>query len=199
MTLTRPQPTEILVSYEGWLEHQPLAANTRCAYRTQVRQFCSFLEGAPDKYGNALNEPRTRDYAVRDYKTYLKTERKFKPTTGNLALAALDHFYSFLRMDQAVVKREDLPQQAPRALHPDEQQDFLRAVERCSSARDRAVAILLFFTGLRVGECSSLEAHDVLVSARKGKVIVRSGKGDAYREVPLNSEAREACRASVVE
>lgn len=33
---------------------------------------------------------------------------------------------------------------------------------------------------------------DVAVSGRKGKVIVRSGKGDAYREVPLNAAARTA-------
>jgi site-specific recombinase XerD len=32
----------------------------------------------------------------------------------------------------------------------------------------------------------------VAVSARRGRVKVRSGKGDAYREVPLNSACRKA-------
>jgi len=34
----------------------------------------------------------------------------------------------------------------------------------------------------------------VQLSARKGQVIVRQGKGERYREVPLNSEVREALR-----
>ena len=199
MTPSQPHPTTILAGYEGWLSRQPLAANTRRAYLTQARQFCSFLEESPDVYHDALVDARARDYAVRDYKTHLKTVRKLKPTTVNLALAALDHFYSFLHLGQAAVQREALPQQAPRALNPAEQKAFRRAVERCSSIRDRAVAVLLFFTGIRVGECSSLDVGDVLTSARKGKIIVRSGKGDAYREVPLNSEAREACRAWAAE
>jgi len=32
---------------------------------------------------------------------------------------------------------------------------------------------------------------DILVSARKGMVIVRSGKGETYREVPLNAEMHQ--------
>src|SRR5207244_2820189 len=42
--------------------------------------------------------------------------------------------------------------------------------------------------------CAALNMDDVRISARKGMVIVRSGKGDTYREVPLNAEVREALR-----
>lgn len=61
--------------------------------------------------------------------------------------------------------------------------------------RDRAVALLLINTGLRIGECAALDVDDVAISARKGRVIVRECKGDAYREVPLNAEARDAMDA----
>src|SRR5271165_4999632 len=47
------------------------------------------------------------------------------------------------------VRREDLPKEAPRALEPEEQKRFMRAVERCTSIRDRAIALLLFYTALR--------------------------------------------------
>lgn len=53
---------------------------------------------------------------------------------------------------------------------------------------------MLFYTGIRVGECSALNLDDVLMSARKGIVIVRSGKGDLYREIPLNTELQEALK-----
>jgi site-specific recombinase XerD len=39
----------------------------------------------------------------------------------------------------------------------------------------------------------------VAVSARKGKVIVRSGKGDTYREIPLNSEVRDGLQMWLAE
>jgi hypothetical protein len=72
-------------------------------------------------------------------------------------------------------------------------------VERCRSVRDRALALLLFYTALRIGECASLDSDDVALSARKGRVIVRAGTGDTYREVALNTEAREALVAWLTE
>jgi len=189
---TSASPAPIFETYMSWLATQALAANTRRTYRTQVRQFCDYLIDYPAKYGDPLRDEHARDYAVRDYKTFLKVQHKRQPSTVNLALAAIDHFYQFLRLGAADVKREDLPQQAPQALSPEEQKDFLRAVERWGSIRDQAMALLLFYTGLRVSECAALTVADVLVSARKGKVIVRSGKGDRYREVPLNASARQA-------
>jgi site-specific recombinase XerC len=50
---------------------------------------------------------------------------------------------------------------------------------------------MLLFTGLRLAELVALDVDDVRVSARKGLVVVRSGKGDAYREVPLNALVRQ--------
>ena len=187
----------IFTDYEIWLSKQPLSVHTRRAYRTQVRQFCIYLDQADSEYGDPLKDEHARNYAVRDYKSYLKTVRKRKPATVNIALAAIDNFYRFLQMSPADVKREDLPQQAPRALTEDEQKRFLRAVERSPSIRDQAIASLLFYTGLRIGECAALNQDDVLISARKGTVIVRQGKRDSYREIPLNANARRALDAWV--
>ena len=77
-------------------------------------------------------------------------------------------------------------------MNPDDQRKFLRAVEQWPVARDRAIALTFFYTGLRLSELAGLDADDVAVSARRGRVTVRSGKGDQYREVPLNSACRTA-------
>jgi site-specific recombinase XerD len=183
---------QTLAAYDAWLDRQPLAAKTRTAYRLQVRQYGAYLAQRPPTSDDPLHTPFARDYAIRDYKTYLKTERQAKPTTVNLALAAIDHFHQFMGNDRPQVQRESLPAQAPRALKPEEQKAFLRAVERTPLVRDRAIAHLLFYTAIRLGECAALNLDDVHVSARKGVVIIRSGKGDTYREVPLNAEIREA-------
>jgi site-specific recombinase XerC len=73
----------------------------------------------------------------------------------------------------------------PRSLGAWEQKRYLRAAERRPNARDRAIARLLFYTGLRVGELAALDTDDVAVSARKGLITVRSGKGSKTRGVPL--------------
>ena len=190
-------PAQQLERYETWLETQPLAAATRRVYRGHVCRFVEFLASWPGEGGDPLTDAHARDYAVRDFKSYLKTVRRAQPASVNLALAAVDHFYRFLGAGRPDVRREELAQAAPRALSPGELRRFLRAVERCESPRDRAIALLLVNTGLRIGECAALDVDDIAVSARKGRVVVREGKGDAYREVPLNAEAREALDAWV--
>jgi site-specific recombinase XerD len=178
--------------YQGWLSRQPLSPNTKRTYRTRVSQYLEYLAATSAEYGDPLEDLHARDYAVRDYKSYLKAVRKAKPSSVNLSLAAIDNFYLFLGMGRPEVRREELAQAAPRSLSGEEQKRFLRAVERSSEIRDRAIALLLFYGGLRIGELCGLNVEDVALSARKGRVVVRSGKGDSYREVVLNSEVREA-------
>lgn len=188
---TEDRWTRIRAEYEGWLSRQPLSANTKRAYRTRVSRYLEYLAATPVEYGDPLEDLHARDYAVRDYKSYLKSVRRAKPSSVNLSLAAIDNFCLFLGMGRPEVRREDLAQAAPRSLSGEEQKRFLRAVERSSEIRDKAIALLLFYGGLRIGELCGLDVEDVALSARKGRVIIRSGKGDSYREVVLNSEARE--------
>lgn len=72
---------------------------------------------------------------------------------------------------------------------------LVRAAERHGSRRDQAIILALLHTGLRVGELCTLDVRNIEMSQRKGRVIVRAGKGEKYREVPLNAECRRALRA----
>src|ERR1700730_10463964 len=135
---------QTLTAYDAWLDRQRLAAKTRVAYRLQVHQYGAYLAQHPSTADDPLRTPFARDYAIRDYKSYLKTERQAKPTSVNLALAAIDHFHQFIGNDRPQVQRESLPAQAPRALKLEEQKVLLRAVERTPALRDRAIAQMLF-------------------------------------------------------
>jgi site-specific recombinase XerD len=119
----------------------------------------------------------------------MKVDRGLSPASVNQALAGMDHLFRFLGLGAAIVRREELPRSAPRALDIDAQRLLLQAAEE-STARDRAIVALLLFTGLRLSEVAALQVADVRISARKGVVVVRSGKGDAYREVELNALVR---------
>jgi integrase/recombinase XerC len=81
------------------------------------------------------------------------------------------------------VRRDEPPKRAPRALEAREQKRYLRAVEARPSSRDRAIGRLLFYSGLCVSELVALDVKDVPLSARKGKVLVRSGKCEDSREI----------------
>ena len=107
--------------------------------------------------------------------------------------------HSHLGVGRPVAKRERVPVTAPETLEEPEQRQFLRAAQKCGSVRDTAIALLLLlYTGLRVEKVHHLDLIDVPISARRGKVIVRAGKGEhggIYREVPMHHAAREALRA----
>jgi site-specific recombinase XerD len=182
--------TEALSAYLEWLEGRPLAVRSREAYAHQVRRYLAWLGDRSPVDGDPLVDGAARDWAVRDYKRHLKAVQRWKPASVNLALAALDSLYTQLGLGRPIVRREELSKAAPRAITEEEQRRLLRIAE-CARARDRAIVVLLLYTGLRLAELAALDTSDVKLSARKGVVIVRSGKGDAYREVPLNALVRQ--------
>ena len=181
----------VLAGYGDWLKRQPLAARSREAYLAQVRDFVTWLAGS-EHGAKALADQHVRDWAVRDYKRFAKTTKRWGPASVNQALAAIDNFYRSLGAGRPDVAREELAQTAPRALDEAQQRTFLRFVAASPSARDRAIATVFFYTGLRLSELAALDMTDVAISARRGRVTIRTGKGDAYREVPLNSVCRTA-------
>jgi site-specific recombinase XerD len=180
----------LLDAYLSWLESRPLAARSREAYAHQVRRYLAWLGDRSPVDGDPLVDEAARDWAVRDYKRHLKAVERWKPASVNLSLAALDSFYTQLGLGRPVVRREEMSKAAPRAISEEEQRRLLRMCER-APARDRAIVVVLLYTGLRLAELVALDLDDVRISARKGLMIVRSGKGDAYREVPLNALVRQ--------
>ncbi len=59
-------------------------------------------------------------------------------------------------------------------------------------ARNYAIVQMLLQTGIRLSECSGLTFGDITFGERSGLLLVRAGKGNKVRSVPLNASAREA-------
>ena len=116
----------LLDTYLAWLEGRPLAARSREAYAHQVRRYLVWLGDRSPVDGDPLAESDARDWAVRDYKRHLKAVERWKPASVNLALAALDSFYTQLGLGRPVVRREELSKNAPRAITVEEQRRLLR-------------------------------------------------------------------------
>ncbi|MGZ6565421.1 MAG: tyrosine-type recombinase/integrase [Solirubrobacteraceae bacterium] len=180
----------VLDRYVAELASAPLSAQTRRTYASKVRQFLAWLAGAEvdsDPIGSAAG----RDWAVRDYRGYLQAVLKRSPATVNNALAAVDDFYIRCGLGPASAKRAEVPSSAPRALSERAQVRYLRAVQACGSARDRALALVPFYAGRRIAETVALDVDDVRLSARKGVLRVL-GKGQRTREVPIHAQLRIA-------
>lgn len=178
--------TGVHTDYAAALAGAPLDADTRRAYDSRVRAYLAWLDATGElDGGDPLADAHARDFAARDYKTHLKTVLRRSDNTVNAHLTALDHFYDHLGLGKVGVRRAPVPRQAPRALTAREQKRFLRAVERRPLARDRAIGRLLFYSGIRVSELVALDVPDVPISARKGAVRVRAGKGELARHIPL--------------
>jgi site-specific recombinase XerD len=58
---------------------------------------------------------------------------------------------------------------------------------------------LLMLTGLRIGELAALEVEDVRLTQRTGELVIRHGKCDRRRLVPLSRPARAALREWLVD
>ncbi len=177
---------EAFAEYVQLLERPggPLDHDTVRVYRSRVAQFLRWLADA-DVDGDALGAAASRDWAVRDYRTYLMTVARRKPSTVNAHLTAVDDFYRRRGLGPALARREELPKAAPRALDHKGQLRWLRAVEH-AAPRDKALAHVGFYAGLRIGEIVALDLDDGRKSARRGHLVVRYGKGGRYREVPLH-------------
>jgi site-specific recombinase XerC len=168
----------------------PLAADTRRTYASRLRMYLAWLAERPAADADPLTDSRARDWAVRDYSHYLLREADPKRSVRyvNNALAALDDFHVRRGLGKADVGREDIPKTAPKAMNAPAQIRWLRAIE--DWPHPRALALLPFYAGLRIGDAVALDVPDMRLSARKGVLIVY-GKGGKVREVPVHPQLRQ--------
>ncbi len=61
--------------------------------------------------------------------------------------------------------------------------------------RDKAIAFLMLYAGLRVEEVERLDIDAITIRPRTGNALIRKGKGFKEREVPLPKPARDALAA----
>jgi len=194
---------ELLDRFEGYLAAAGKSANTLLAYTRDLRLFGEWFEFTNDK---ALSPERITPIDVREYRSHLLAVQRYKPATVNRKLASLSAFCEWARKSglipanpvQGISLVEEV-RPAPRWLDKNAQYALLRAVQERGRARDIALITLMLHTGLRVSEVSNLRVSDVTILPRSGSVRVRGGKGEKFRGVPLNANARKALQVYLEE
>jgi site-specific recombinase XerD len=171
----------------------PLSPRTRERYRAALEEFAAWHRGT---FGEAPDPALLTDLEVRDYVAFLQGARKLSPSSIHLRLSALRGLLRSLGRSLRV--KGPRTQKPPvRALSARELGRLLAAAEGEDwiARRNAAILQLMARAGLRVGEVIALEAEDIRLGERSGWAVIRSGKGNKRREVPLNAEVRAALRA----
>lgn len=181
-----------IADWQEKLIHRPdLAAKTITLYTQDARRFATWLQN--EHKGLKATEVTSID--AKAYRDYMLTKR-FAPTTINRALISLMLFFDTIDGKNPFrnLTMIDIVEPAPVALSKTE----WNAVRRCAEhAEERdhglalALATLFRYAGPRVSEAAALQIPDVQVSARRGLLIIRRGKGLKHREIPLVQEVRE--------
>jgi integrase/recombinase XerC len=132
------------------------------------------------------------------YRAHVQTVLGLSPATINRHLVSLKRYFGWAlevglvaRDPARVVKLIPRTPQAPRQLSDQEEAALLGAVTQFGSLRDRTLVVVALHTGLRAEELCRLRPEYVHLGRRSGYVAIY-GKRNKYREVPLNSTAREA-------
>jgi integrase/recombinase XerC len=198
--ITPGRAREVQAAYEEVLAGAELADSSRRAYLSRVSGFLRWLAGdevggSDFGRGDPLSDATIRDRAVRDYLSWLETERRARPSTVNAVLTALDLLYEHLGPGSpAGVARAETPQAPPGVLTHDQQARFLETANQVDSARDRAILLTLYYTGVRVAELVALDLVDIDLGARRAHLYVRESPRGQARRLPLESQPRQAIR-----
>jgi integrase/recombinase XerC len=169
-------------------------AKSAKAYLTDIRMFAEWMQ---DQTGNFSVRSIT-PLDIVEYRQHLQDENR-APTTINRKLTSLKLFFKWLCTQGEITDNpaEDVKfvavgnRQSIRWLNRNQQAALMRAVREKGNLRDEAIIGLMLHAGLRVSEVSRLTKEDLYIGERSGRVIVRAGKGNKYREVPLNKTIRK--------
>ncbi len=181
-----------IAAWQERLHHRPdLSAKTIALYTQDARRFATWLQ--QEHPGLKATEFTPTD--AKTYRDHLLAKR-YAPTTINRALISLMLFFDTIEGTNPFrnLTMIDIVEPAPVALSKTE----WNAVRRCAEQAARrdhglafALAILFRYAGPRVSEVAALQIPDVQISARRGLLIIRRGKGLKHREIPLVQEARD--------
>ncbi|MGH2493730.1 MAG: tyrosine-type recombinase/integrase [Ktedonobacteraceae bacterium] len=196
-------PDELLDCWRRFLQEHDHATGTIKKYTQAVAHFLAWYNREERK---PLQLATLTPIALIGYRNELQHEQHKSISTINLRISALRAWCAWL-VDQGYLpldpaarvklvggevgsKREGLSGSQVNAL-------LRQAQLSRDPARNYAIVQVLFQTGLRLSECSGLTFGDITFGERSGLLLVRAGKGNKVRSVPVNSSARDAIASYV--
>ena len=178
-----------------------LSAHTAVAYRSDLLHLATFLR----RSGSALAET---DHVL--LRRFLAQQHTLGYARASIArrVGAIHTFYRWALAEGHIVTdpsvllgRPKVASRLPAVLRAGEAVALVEApaataeddpLERAAALRDRAILELLYGSGVRVGEVTTLTAEALDLDRGRVRVL---GKGSKERRVPLSEDAVDALRA----
>ena len=192
---------DILEAFKYSLHAEDASSNTTSAYLSDLTHFVSWYTQTFCDFH--IDEITPSD--IRAYREFLQDQiPPTAPATINRRLAALRRFFIWAKENHLTefhpterIRNVESVSHGPKSLDRKQWHRLERSVEQArgmQGIRDRCILLLLYHTGLRTGELAGLLLSDIVLGERSGQVMVRRGKGNKNRRVPLNADARAAIR-----
>ena len=167
------------------------------AYSFDLEKFCIFLEDFAHKTPESM---ALDDLDIDMFRVWLDRKIKDGNSIKTIArkAATLRAFFKFLYKEGKIkenpterLKIPRIPKKPPEALSQEEIRQLIMAVdpEDKDFLLDRAVLVLLYSTGLRVGELANLNLEHINLERQHIRV---PGKGAKERILPLQDTVRKA-------
>jgi integrase/recombinase XerC len=173
----------------GYLaSEQGVSSHTVRAYEKDLQEFSQFTEKKPKDVDNL------------DVRSFLASlhHKKLKKSSISRKLASVRSFFKYLHREGYIKKNPaklvsspKVPKTLPKFLTIDDVFSLMESPvgETFGPTRDKAILELLYSSGLRVAELTSLDIGDLDL---KESVIRVKGKGRKERIVPIGSKAMAA-------
>jgi integrase/recombinase XerD len=166
------------------MELRGLSATTCRTYVEAIRTLARYCRKSPDQI---------REQELRDYFVYLTQTRRIAASTLTVQLSAIKFLFErTLRRPWPLLElvRVKDRRRLPVILSPQEVRQVLEHVRRPTA---RMVLTMMYACGLRVSEARCLQGRDI--DRARMVVMVRGGKGQKDRHVPLPRTTLEALEA----
>lgn len=200
-----PTGQQALEQYAGALqERENIRPVTLRNYLSDLRQFAAWYENTASA-GQELTNSSAFSFSpqqittptVTRYRDYLQHTCELKPASVNRALISIKRYCAWAMQSDQISRdptrgvkmvggRLSGAGAGGHHVTDNDEEALVKAVTASGSLRDRTLIVLMLHTGLRVGEVCQLKREHVTLNKRSGSVQVH-GKGNKYREVPLNT------------
>ncbi|WNO60570.1 site-specific tyrosine recombinase XerD [Rheinheimera sp. MMS21-TC3] len=187
----KPHPEDLAIIAE-FLQHlfleKGLSQHTLNAYGTDLTKFALFL-AKQQLLLTAVDSAVINQYLAQ------RVDLQFSPRSTSRALSSLRQFYAFLHQQQRILDNPlaqtlnpKIGRSLPKSLSEHDVELLLNApdISEIIQFRDKAMLEILYASGLRVSELTSLAMQQL--NLQHGLIRVR-GKGNKERLVPMGEEA----------
>lgn len=152
------------------LRQQNYALSTERTYVSWIKRYIIFHD---------IRHPREMgEEEIKDFLTYLATNKKVAPSTQNQALSALIYLYEQvlgIELDEINALRPRRNRHLPTVLTQEEAQKVLSALEGVNAL----MAKLIYGSGMRISECLRLRVKDL--DFKQSHILIRDSKGHKDR------------------